>query len=109
MLHVTQLRGAQSGGGAVKVGGSEPRQIIAKCVNAKRSDLASRLAKSMLSAGRARAWDGSFFGADARALRHVGCSGRVTSRIRSGSSTPSSAASGACFGRRCARPRLTCA
>ena len=44
MLHVTQLRGAQSGGGAVKVGvAGQPRQIIDKCVKAKRADLADPL------------------------------------------------------------------
>jgi hypothetical protein len=56
MLQVTQMRGAQSGGGAVKVGTSDrPRQIIVKCVKAKRSNLAAQLTRLTLKAGRARA------------------------------------------------------
>jgi hypothetical protein len=60
MLHVTQIRGGQSGGGAVKTGPGEPRQRIAKCVNGKRSDLASRLARQLRDAGAVSAAGNSF-------------------------------------------------
>jgi hypothetical protein len=61
MLRVTQLRGAQSGGGAVKVGDTaRPRQLIRKCVKAKRSSLATRLTRLLRKAGKGRAAGGSF-------------------------------------------------
>jgi hypothetical protein len=61
MLHVSQLRGAQSGGGAIKVrDGQHPRQIIAKCVNGKRSDLASRLTRLMARSGARKAVGSSY-------------------------------------------------
>ena len=44
MLRISQIRGAQSGGGAIQVQQrQEPRQIIEKCLNTKRGDLAGRL------------------------------------------------------------------
>jgi len=61
MLHVTQLRGAQSGGGAIQLERAGlPRQIIEKCLNTKRGDLAERLTRSMRNAGKAGASGGSF-------------------------------------------------
>jgi len=61
MLHVTQMRGAQSGGGAVKFGPAHaPRQLIDKCVKAKRASMAARLTRIMRRAGRARAAGASF-------------------------------------------------
>lgn len=44
MLRVSQMRGAQSGGGAVQVRrGRRPGQVLKKCINPKRGDLAERL------------------------------------------------------------------
>jgi len=44
MLRISQMRGAQSGGGAIQLSrGGEPRQAIGKCLNRKRGDLAQRL------------------------------------------------------------------
>lgn len=44
MLRVSQMRGAQSGGGAVQVRrGRRPGQVLKKCINLKRGDLAERL------------------------------------------------------------------
>jgi hypothetical protein len=44
MLRISQMRGAQSGGGAIQVkSGAVPRQLIEKCLNTKRGDLASRM------------------------------------------------------------------
>ncbi len=61
MLHVTQMRGAQSGGGAVKVSaGKQPRQIIDKCIKGKRSSLDTVLTKRMAKAGNAKASGGTF-------------------------------------------------
>jgi hypothetical protein len=45
MLRVSQMRGAQSGGGAIQVRrGTRPGQVLEKCMNSKRGDLAERLA-----------------------------------------------------------------
>jgi hypothetical protein len=53
MLHVSQLRGAQSGGGAIKVGSdAAPRQAIVKCVKQKRGSLAERLTRELARASR---------------------------------------------------------
>jgi hypothetical protein len=62
MLKVSQMRGAQSGGGAVQTGrGGQPRQVIQKLVNAKRGDLALRLtARLARAARRKRAFGGGY-------------------------------------------------
>jgi hypothetical protein len=48
MLKVSQMRGAQSGGGALQISrGGQPRQLIGKCVNSKRGDLATLLTRTL--------------------------------------------------------------
>ena len=62
MLRISQMRGAQSGGGALQVRqGSEPRQLIAKVLNSKRGDLATRLRSALASTSGSRAAHGSRF------------------------------------------------
>jgi hypothetical protein len=62
MLSISQMRGAQSGGGAIQVRrGKEPRQLIQKCVNTKRGDLAERMTGALIKkAGSHPAFGGSF-------------------------------------------------
>ncbi|HEX2736399.1 MAG TPA: hypothetical protein VHM70_32575 [Polyangiaceae bacterium] len=62
MLAVSQMRGAQSGGGAIQIAqGSVARQVIAKYVNPKRADLASRLTRKLQGAvGSKPAWAGNY-------------------------------------------------
>jgi hypothetical protein len=53
MLRISQMRGAQSGGGAVQIEKQGvARNLIRKCVNTKRGDLARLLTRELL--GRAR-------------------------------------------------------
>jgi hypothetical protein len=61
MLQVSQIRGAQSGGGAVQHSqAGAPRQLISKCLNSKRGDLAARMVSSLARiAGRRHAHAGS--------------------------------------------------
>ncbi len=62
MLEVSQIRGCQSGGGAVQThGASEPRQLIRKCLNTKRGDLAQRMTRALVArAGAAPATGNAF-------------------------------------------------
>jgi hypothetical protein len=61
MLRVSQMRGAQSGGGAIQVSrGAEPRQLIQKFVNSKRGDLGTELSRALQRrVGRRAAFGGS--------------------------------------------------
>ncbi|MEI9952951.1 MAG: hypothetical protein WDO74_29240 [Pseudomonadota bacterium] len=62
MLRVSQMRGAQSGGGAVQIGqGGQARQLIRKCVNTKRGDLATRLTRVLRRSASSRAAFGGTF------------------------------------------------
>ncbi len=62
MLRISQMRGAQSGGGAVQIGaGGQARQLIRKCVNSKRGDLATRLTRALRRGASSRAAFGSTF------------------------------------------------
>lgn len=62
MLRISQMRGAQSGGGAVQVEqGGVARSLIRKCVNSKRGDLARLLTRALTRETRLkRAHQGSF-------------------------------------------------
>src|SRR5450755_4456218 len=62
MLRVSQMRGAQSGGGAVQIAsGAQPRQVIRKCVNSKRGDLATLLSRTLArGTGSRSAFEGTF-------------------------------------------------
>src|SRR5450432_3786709 len=62
MLAVSQMRGAQSGGGAVQIAsGAQPRQVIRKCVNSKRGDLATLLSRTLArGTGSRSAFEGTF-------------------------------------------------
>ncbi len=62
MLRVSQMRGAQSGGGAVQIGqGGQARQVVRKCVNTKRGDLSTRLIRLLRRDASSRAAFGSTF------------------------------------------------
>jgi len=62
MLRISQMRGAQSGGGAIQVQHRhEPRQIIDKCLNTKRGDLAGRLRAALSRASSSSAAYGASF------------------------------------------------
>jgi hypothetical protein len=53
MLRISQMRGAQSGGGAIQVRrGEQVRQVIEKCLNSKRGDLPGRMRKTLSRAVR---------------------------------------------------------
>lgn len=68
MLRVSQMRGAQSGGGAIQVErDAEPRQLIQKLVNSKRGDLGTELAKAL----RRRAGSRKAFGDSVLVQTHV--------------------------------------
>lgn len=62
MLRVSQMRGAQSGGGALQFEARAlPRQVIQKLVNTKRGDLGARLARKLArTARRRRAFAGTY-------------------------------------------------
>lgn len=68
MLRISQMRGAQSGGGAIQVRqGAAPAQLIEKCLNSKRGDLAAR----MRSALERRAGSSAPFGTTYVVQTHV--------------------------------------
>lgn len=62
MLSVSQIRGSQSGGGAVQLArGGRVQQRIGKCVNTKRGDLATKMTKVIAkSVGAAYAHERTF-------------------------------------------------
>lgn len=62
MLRISQMRGAQSGGGAIQVEkGGVARNLIRKCVNTKRGDLARLLTRELLNRARfQKAHDSNF-------------------------------------------------
>jgi len=62
MLRVSQMRGAQSGGGAIQVRrGRAAGQLIEKCLNSKRGDLARRMRSALQSRTRSHAPHGSTY------------------------------------------------
>jgi hypothetical protein len=68
MLRISQMRGAQSGGGAIQVRqGAVPAQLIEKCLNTKRGDLARRMRASL----ERRAGSSAPFGATYIVQTHV--------------------------------------
>lgn len=62
MLRVSQMRGAQSGGAALQFRrAGQARQLIRKCVNSKRGDLSSVMARALArGAGGTPAFGGTF-------------------------------------------------
>jgi hypothetical protein len=62
MVRVSQMRGAQAGGGVVQIESEGiPRQVIGKCLNPKRADLAARLTGLLSGAASGHAaFEGTF-------------------------------------------------